>query len=303
MESEASNEKRRNITDSRSKIIDTFQIVGFISTGVMIALVIAQIDPLQSTIIGLMLAILTQLFDLQLRHSNSEERVLQANALSQSLYRDSELLTKVRQIVQDYYTIKDGWFDLFKARADDAVSECHSILHSVAGGAMESRSPYTLSVTGFKFAQETMKQVTDFAAIKDAVEGVRGWYMKSWTEVAKRGVRMTMVLILSREEFKDMLARAHTTNMAVGMFIALKDELPMELDENYVIVDDRVVGFSERRADGTLNERNISTIPVEVERMFKRFDQVLRYARTAEDVLAEASNPIAEVRSGVAENT
>lgn len=290
--------------DSQSKMIDTFQIVGFvISTGVAIVLVVAQIDPLQSTIVGLMLAILTQLFDLQLRHSSSEERVLQANALSQSLYRDPELLTKIRQMVQDYYTIKDGWFDLFKSRADDAVSECHSILRSVAGGAMESRSPYTLSVTGFKFAQKTMKQVTDYSAIKDAVEGMRGWYMKSWAEVAKRGVRMTMVLIFSREEYTDVLVQARTANLHVGTFIVLKDELPMELDENYVIVDDRVVGFSERRADGTLGERNISIIPVEVERMVKRFDQVLRYARLAEDVLAGTNTPIAEVRSVSEGNT
>ena len=258
---------------------------------------------MQSTIVGLMLAILTQLFDLQLRHSNSEERVLQANVLSQSLYRDPELLTKIRQMVQDYYSIKGGWFDLFKARADDAVNECHSILRSIAGGAMEPQSHYALSVTGFKFAQKTMKQVTDFSAIKDAVEGVRGWYMKSLAEVSQRGVRMTMVLVLSREEFKDMLARAPTAMMPINTFIALKDELPPELDENYLIVDDRVVGFSERRADGTLVERTVSIIPVEVERMVKRFDQVLRYARTAEDVVAGANNQVGETRSVSEGNT
>jgi hypothetical protein len=283
--------------ESRSRVIDTFQIVGFaISTGVTIALVVAQVDPMQSTLIGLMLAIMTQLFDLQLRHSSSEERLLQANALSQALYRDPELLSKFRQMVEDYYSIQNGWFDLFKLRAEDVVSECHRVLRSMAGGTMEPppRSQFTLSVTAFKLAQTSLKQVVDFSAIKDAVQGIRGWYMKSLEEMAARGVRMTMVLILSREDLKDTLAQmrseATPTGMPTGTYIALSDEIPADLDENFLIMDDRVVSFSERRADGTLGERTVSIVPVEVERMVKRFDQVLRYARRPEDVLAEASN-------------
>jgi hypothetical protein len=276
--------------ESRSRIIDTFQIVGFaVSTGVAIVLVIAQVDPMQSTLLGLTLAVLTQLFDLQLRHSNSEERLLQANALSQTLYRDPDLLTKIRQIVEDYYSIKNGWFDLFRVRAEDAVSECHTILRSMAGGTMEPRGQYTLSVAAFQLAQKSLKQVTDFAAIKDAVEGVRGWYVKSWAAVTQRGVQMTMVLVLSPEDLKLIVAQTLSGPMPVGTYIALSDELPTELDENYLIVDDRVVSFSERRADGTLGERTVSIIPVEVERMVKRFDQALRYARRSEDVLADVN--------------
>jgi hypothetical protein len=280
--------------ETRGRTIDTLQIVGFaISTGVAIVLVLAQVDPMQSTAVGLLLAILTQLFDLQLRHSSSEERVLQAHALSQALYRDPVLLTKVRQMVEDYYSIRDGWFGLFKLRADDALSECHSTLRSMAGGTMvpPPRSQFTLSATGFLTAQTSLKQVTDFAAIKDAVAGVRGWYMKSWAEVAARGVQMTMVLILSREDFRDFPVQTGTEATPIGTYIALVDELPTDLDENYLIVDDRVVSFFERRADGTLGEKTVSIVPVEVERMVKRFDQLLRYARRAQDVLAEASNP------------
>jgi hypothetical protein len=278
--------------DKQSKLIDVFQIIGFaVSTGVAIVLVVAQVDPVQSTVIGLMLAILTQLFDLQLRHSASEQRLLQANALSQTLYRDPQLLTRVRQMVDDYYSIMAGWLELFKVRADDILSECHRVLRSMAGGTMEPppRSQFTLSVNGLKLAQKSLKQVTDFAAIRDAVEGVRGWYSKAWAETAGRGVNMTMILVLSRENLKDMIVQAGTIPTPVGTYIALTDELPQELDENYLIVDDRVVGHSERLADGTLGERTISIIPIEVERMVKRFDQALRYARRVEDVLAEAN--------------
>jgi hypothetical protein len=192
-------------------------------------------------------------------------------------------------MVEDYYYIMDGWLELFKIRADDILGECHRVLRSMAGGTMEppQRSQFTLSVNGLKLAQKSLKQVTDFAAIRDAVEGVRGWYSNAWAETAARGVTMTMVLVLSREDLKDMIAQAETVPTPVGTYIALTDELPQELDENYLIVDDRVVGHSERLADGTLGERTISIIPIEVERMVKRFDQALRYARRAEDLLAQ----------------
>jgi hypothetical protein len=276
--------------ESRRKLFDTFQIAGFIvSTVVAIALLIAQVDPVQCTVIGLLMAVFTQLFDLQLRLSNSEERLLQANDLNKLLYYDPVLRNQIQQIVEDYYSILNGWLELYKTRAQHLVTECHRVLRSMAMGTMEppAGSPFTLQVNGLRLAQKSIKQVTDYAAIKGAVQGIRGWYTKAWEEAAGRGVQMTMVLILSREDFKDMLTQAHTVATPVGTYIAMSDELPQELDENYLLVDDKVLSFSERRADGTLGERMISIVPLDVEKMVKRFDQTLRYARKAEEVLAE----------------
>jgi hypothetical protein len=282
--------------ESRSKLFDTFQIVGFAtSTIVAIALVIAKVDPVQSTVIGLLLAVFTQLFDLQLRQSNSEEHLLQANYLNTSLYHDPVLRGQIQQIVEDYYSILDGWLDLYKTRAQYIVSECHRVLRSMAMGTMEppAGSQFTLQVNGLKLAQKSIKQVTDYAAIKGAVQGVRGWYTKAWEETAGRGVQMSMILILSRQDLTDMLTQVHTVITPTGTYIAFSDELPAELDENYLLVDDKVMSFSERRADGTLGERLISIVPLDVEKMVKHFDQVLRYARKAEDVIAEANKGVA----------
>ena len=282
--------------ESRSKLFDTFQIVGFAtSTIVAIALVIAKVDPVQSTVIGLLLAVFTQLFDLQLRQSNSEEHLLQANYLNTSLYHDPVLRGQIQQIVEDYYSILDGWLDLYKTRAQYIISECHRVLRSMAMGTMEppAGSQFTLQVNGLKLAQKSIKQVTDYAAIKGAVQGVRGWYTKAWEETAGRGVQMSMILILSRQDLTDMLTQVHTVITPTGTYIAFSGELPPELDENYLLVDDKVMSFSERRADGTLGERLISIVPLDVEKMVKHFDQVLRYARKAEDVIAEANKGVA----------
>jgi hypothetical protein len=278
--------------ESRSKLFDTFQIIGFIaSTIIALALIIAQVDPVQCIVIGLLLAVFTQLFDLQLRHSNSEERLLQSNDLNKSLYHDPVLRGQIQQIVDDYYSIINGWLDLYKTRAQHIISECHRVLRSMAMGTMEppAGSQFTLQVNGFNIAQKSIKQVTDYAAIKGAVQGVRGWYTRAWEETAGRGVQMCMILIISRQDLQDMFEQVHTVVTPVGTYIAFSDELPQELDENYLLIDDRVMSFSERRADGTLGERTISIVPLDVEKMVKRFDQALRYARKAEDVLAEAN--------------
>jgi hypothetical protein len=275
----------------KRKLFDTFQIVGFaVSTILAIALAVAKLDPVQCTVIGLLLAVFTQLFDLQLRHTGSEERLLQASSLSGSLYRDPQLLNQVQHIVEDYYSIHAGWLDLFKNRAEQLVTECHRILRSMAMGTMEppAGNQFTLTVVGLNLAQKSIKQVTDYAAIKGAVQGIRGWYSKAWEETAARGVQMSMILICSRQDLQDMFAQVKTVITPIGTFIAFSDEFPPELDENYLLVDDRVMSFSERRADGTLGERLISIVPTEVERMVKRYDQLLRYSRKAEDVIAEA---------------
>jgi hypothetical protein len=262
---------------------------------VAIALIIAQVDPVQSTVIGLLLAVFTQLFDLQLRHITSEERLLQATGLSKSLYRDPALRDQVQHIVEDYYSINAGWMDLYKSRAQQLVTECHRVLRGMAMGTMEPPpgSQFTLSANALSLAQKSIKQVTDFATIKDAVQPIRGWYTRAWDEAAARGVQMSMILVVSRADLAHMLSRAKDITMPVGAYIAIADELPPELDVNYVLMDDRVVGFSERLADGTLGERTISIVPIEVERMVRRFDQSLRYARAASEVLAEAGNAVA----------
>lgn len=66
--------------------LDTLQVVGFvISVSVSAALLIAGQDTVASITLGFVLATLTRLFDLQKRHSDSEERVFQASALSEAV--------------------------------------------------------------------------------------------------------------------------------------------------------------------------------------------------------------------------
>ena len=100
------------------KILDTFQIVGFlISSAISIGFILAGQDTVPSVTLGLILGVLTQLFDLQIRHSDSEQRLLQSNILSHTLYQDEWLLKHIQQIIENYQSVRSGRFKPFKLRA------------------------------------------------------------------------------------------------------------------------------------------------------------------------------------------
>jgi hypothetical protein len=66
-------------------------------------------------------------------------------------------------MVEDYYAITAGWFELCRVRAEHAISECHRALHSMPSGIMEPPpgSQFTLSVNALQFTQKRIKQVIE----------------------------------------------------------------------------------------------------------------------------------------------
>ena len=137
------------------KMLDPFQIIGFIiSTAISMGMILSGQDTIQSVSLGLILAVLVQqfdLFDLQMRLTESKEHILEAGKLTQKLYRDELLLEEVKNIVNDYLQIKSGWFGLFKRRADGAITECRNILHLMAEGYTyaDLTTPFTLGANEY----------------------------------------------------------------------------------------------------------------------------------------------------------
>lgn len=273
-------------------IIDTFQIVGFvISTVIAIILIFFNIDPTLSVLLGLVLAVLTQLFDLQLRQMNAEERLLQANVLSQFLYRDERLLSQLQQIVNDYYAIKNGWFALFKLRADDSINECSNVLHKLVEGEMEvpPRSPFTFAFEGIKSAKRSIKGVTtDNIAYWRSIESEK--YLQANSDAVGRGVHFVRVFVESKNkvaEIEGVLSKHK--NLGIDVYLAFSEELPKDLNKPFLIMDDRVVTRLERIGNQRARETNISTNPMDVERSVKEFDMIMRYARKYDDSVSQST--------------
>ena len=279
-----------------TRFINTFQIIGFsLSTAVTLILVIARADPLLSALFGLVLAILTQLFDLQLRHNASEERLLKATTLSQSLYHDDRLLGDVRQIVEDYDGVQKEWFAGFQLRAEEALQECHNTLHALAGGHMDvaTHMSFSLSLTGLGYASHSWKELLEWEALSSTSEGLQQWLTQAHHKARQRGIQIQHVVSVSRAMDPNLAVAMNrlSEHAAATYFVIVRDDLLVDLDENYIIMDDRAAAHLERTAGGGLRETQVTINPIEVERLVKHFSMVLIYARPLADFIAAHASP------------
>lgn len=274
---------------NQPKTLDTFQVAGFIiSVVISIGLLISKQDTILSVILGLVLAILTQLFDIQIRSSESEERLLQAGLLNQKLYRDEWLLKHVQEIVDNYLTVKDNWLDLFKRRAEDAVIECRSVLHSMADGYLiaEPRSPYSFGAKGIDDVVKSYKHVSANTDLEYWKTTYAEKGLQANANAVKRGVAISRVFVHKIDTLRQIITTLEKQKaVGIQVYIANIDELPKYLCEDYIITDDRAYAIMELSVDGRFKKQRISIDPVEVEKMVKQFEMLLHHSKKLDDVL------------------
>jgi len=226
------------------KLFDTLQFAG-VCSGVLLSVILifpVKQDPLGSAILGLGVALLFQLFDLQLRQNESERHILEAGALSQALYRNDWLFKHIRQIVEDYQLVQEGGFELFKHRAADAVIECRNTLHSMAEGHLiaDLGSSFTYGVQAVVGAKISVKAA---AAANPAY-----WrtthaekYLQANLEAVRRGVEFKRVFIQTPDTLREIVdLLEEQSSMGIDVYIAFTNDIPKALREDYLIVDDHI---------------------------------------------------------------
>jgi hypothetical protein len=276
--------------DSDSKIIDKFQITGFILSAIIsIMLIVTKQDTIASVSLGLILAVLTQLFDLQIRQSASEERLIKAIALTPTLYRDEWLFKNVQQIVSEYGVVKCNWFKLFRLRASDAIKESKNVLHSMAEGYMivESHSRYSFGSDDFRtaFARKFIKAVAATDASYWKSRRSEDYFQASVNAVHK-GVSITRIFVYPQEtlcEIVDELEKQR--RVGIEVYVANPCNIPQDLYEDYLIMDDKLSVLWEFNLSGHLRHEKIMTAPVDVEKMVWKFNMLLTYSHKLDNVI------------------
>ncbi len=274
----------------KTQIVDTFQIVGFIiSALISVTLVFAKQDTIPSITLGLVLATLTQLFDLQLRNASSEEKLLQANLLSTTLYHDEVLLRKIQQITEDFHTIDNLWFKLFKDCANNAIDECVSTIHSIAEGNMPilPQSPFTFAFEGIKYAENSINGVS--TSNTNFWKSERGKKFLSLNEDAiSRGVLYKRIFIHPSKNLQEILeVMQEHKNKGVDVYVVFTEELKPNLVKNLTIMDNRVGVRARFTVDGSSREDEITIDPIKVGEMIKDFDYLMRLAIPLDKVKVE----------------
>lgn len=275
---------------SSFKNLDAFQIVGFvISAIVSVALLVAGQDTVASITLGFVLAALTQLFDLQKRHSDSEERTLQANALGQALYRDEWLLNQVQQIVDGFQSVNKGEIrrEFFVENARAAISECRNTLSGLSKGHISITHEEQMVVLAelIRTAHEQARAVSyiDFESWWHSEIGIS--YLLENERAVKGGIHIRRIFVASRDkihELKELIYEHHRAGVEV--WVAVQEEQPNELLESYLIVDESIVSKSHLMLGGQFQGAYVTADSYEVKKMIHNFNWLLHNSRKAEDV-------------------
>ncbi len=272
------------------KNLDILQIVGFIiSAGVSAALLVAGQDTVASLILGFVLTALTQLFDLQKRHSDSEERILQASALSETLFRNEWLLKHIRQIVEDYQSVNKGEVqrEFFLEKARTAIDDCASTLAGLSKGHVSITREEQMVVLEelLRTARVQARGVSYIAFTEWWQTQVGKNYLQENERAVKKGIHITRIFVAPKDRFDELkeLVVEHC-EAGIEVYVAIEENQPPELLESYLIVDESIVSKSQIILGGQFQRANVTADPYEVKKMIHNFNWLLRNSRKAEEV-------------------
>ncbi len=274
--------------------LDQLQLIGFGSSVVIFGvLLLLKQDTISSFSLSLLLAIFIQLFDLQMRQKTSDERILTANSLNYVLYQDERLYNLIQEIVNDYASIQDIPFDLFKSQATKAITNCRETLHRMA------RQRVLTAEFGGQYPQGGMLALREAkTSIKIiANEYARYWrngypeqFMQLHIEALARGVKITRIFIQSREVLSDLVVemekqRHQGIEVRVGF---LEDGIPAKLITDGVIFDDYGTTILKLAAGGIPGTEDISIAPATVQERVRDFKTLVDMTKPLDSNLVES---------------
>mgnify|MGYP005863037995 CR=1 FL=1 len=272
------------------KNLDTLQVVGFvISAGVSAALLVVGQDTVASLTLGFVLAALTQLFDLQKRHGDSEERILQASTLSETLFHDEWLLKHTRQIVEAYQSVNKGEVqrEFFLEKARTAIDDCSSILVGLSKGHVSiTREEQMVVLEELLRTARAQARGVSYIAFREWWQTQVGKsYLQENERAVNKGIHIIRIFVAPKDRFHELkeLVIEHR-KAGVEVYVAIEEEQPPELLESYLIVDESIVSKSQIILGGQFQRANVTADPYEVKKMIHNFNWLLRNSRKAEDV-------------------
>jgi hypothetical protein len=272
------------------KSLDKFQIIGFlISIGISISLLLAKQDTFGSISLGLLLAIFTQLFDMQIRQDETEKRLLDAGTLNKELYKNEWLLAQLQSIVSDYVAIKGNWYWQFHRKADELLNQSRNILRNMAEGKLiaELDSPYVIGAEEYQRAEVSI-DATSAADISYWRTPHARDYIKAHEEAIKRGVKIRRIFIqqiTKLQEYKSILERLE--QIGVDVFIVEPESLSLNLYEDLLIMDNKIYARLELAANGQATQEVVSINITEVENARYKYESILRQSQKMKDVLKD----------------
>ena len=249
------------------------------SLGLSIFLLIFGVDTPDSTIIGLTSVIISLLLELMVRITRLGNQLVAASRLSQDLVKDEKLFTLISSIVRDYHAVvtRKNPYAIFSERARDVLSECSDGFHNLVEGYMilPPLSPFSFGLKGLPEVQHSIKS-TSYVDAREFWSSVAGEkYLQANAKLVAKGVDITRIFIGDRAtvaSFKEVMSQHRAAGIRV--LVAVVDEIPRELCEDFLVADDTLLVQLQLTRDGLPRAEKMSMDPQEVRHAINGFDRL-----------------------------
>jgi len=252
------------------------------------ALVLTGTDTPSSILIGLATIIITLLLDMMTRSAKMENRLIDASRLNSDMVKDDHLFGALTAIASDYESvIGKVEHEIFRDRAQAALSECQDALHNLVEGRMSvpPLSEYSFGVKEiFQMRSEILAtSYVDAESFWLSVAGDK--YFGVNVQLALRGVSIKRVFIGDREmlEHLEGLIRRHK-EAGMQVLVALTSELQIQLREDYMIGDQRILVQLDLTREGIARSERITIDPQEVRKAINNFDRLVQNSHEFEQL-------------------
>jgi hypothetical protein len=239
------------------------------------------IDGPSSTIIGLLGLTVSLLFEVVSRIGRAEDRLADATGLGRKLAADEYLFARIGSIVEDFSGVQDSGDSVFKLWARHLLDDCINDLHELAGGRMVLLPLSQFSFIGFRGldrVENSLKATScgESEHFWGSVAGER--YFTKNVELVQRGVAVTRIFIGNRAELSRLESTISRQQKAgIRVLLALTEQTPEELCEDFLIADDRTMVVAQPTRDGSARRENISIAAQDVRRGVGNFERLLVY--------------------------
>jgi len=273
----------------RNRYLDTFQIAGFIISAVIaFVLLLAGEDTINSIVLGFVIAIFVQLFDVQMRQAESRDQIVRVNQIAESLLEDETLFSNVKTLVTDYQRIKSYRFVPFQERAVECLSECCSELHTLAEGRMivQSDSRYVFGNRPIQFAERSIKAVSlADENFWNSDAGKR--YLATNIQITrKKKLQFIRVFANTTANLKNMLdIMQEQEKQGIEVYVLQTDRLQKSDLEDCIVMDEIVANRAEFHPNGQVKYWILSIDKSEVTKIHSNVDMVIRKAKKLRDAI------------------
>jgi hypothetical protein len=207
------------------------------------------------------------------------------------LAADQYLFDTVSTIAANYRQVSiTSEFEIFRDRARQALEDCLTTTHDLLEGFMTvpPLSQYSFGVQGLSSVSRTLKATSyvDAEHFWNSVAGER--YFQANIQLIDRGVSITRIFIGDRPTLsrtKPIILRHR--NARIHVLVALTEEVPLQLSEDYLIADDRIVVSLELTREGIARTERISIQTQRVAKAISDFERLIGGAHEYEEIFPE----------------